>query len=147
MQVTVDVDKLRTEIQDKYADVALTPEKGFHFHTGAYLPYTGSHIGFVANLYKAVWAIPGAAHQTTRSVIFKRAAENLYISSSQCRTDGIARVGLNCFAIKLKFNRLRAIYHFTRLWGESLWPAGGLKWFLHVTFPEDRRSIASGRPL
>ncbi len=34
MQVTVDVDKLRTEIQDKYADVALTPEKGFHFHTG-----------------------------------------------------------------------------------------------------------------
>ena len=34
MQVAVDVDKLRSEIQEKYADVALTPEKGFHFHTG-----------------------------------------------------------------------------------------------------------------
>ena len=34
MQVTLDVERLRSEIQDKYAIVALTPEKGFHFHTG-----------------------------------------------------------------------------------------------------------------
>ncbi len=34
MQVVVDVDKLRSEIQGEYAGVALTPEKGFHFHTG-----------------------------------------------------------------------------------------------------------------
>ena len=30
----VDPDKLRTQISEKYADVALTPDKGFHFHTG-----------------------------------------------------------------------------------------------------------------
>jgi SAM-dependent methyltransferase len=34
MQVNVDVDQLRSEIQEKYAEVAETPEKGFHFHTG-----------------------------------------------------------------------------------------------------------------
>ena len=34
IQVTVDVDQLRCEIQEKYAEVAQTPEKGFHFHTG-----------------------------------------------------------------------------------------------------------------
>ncbi len=34
MRVAVDVDRLRSEIQEKYADVAVTPEKGFHFHTG-----------------------------------------------------------------------------------------------------------------
>jgi SAM-dependent methyltransferase len=30
----VDADALRAQISDKYAEVALTPEKGFHFHTG-----------------------------------------------------------------------------------------------------------------
>ena len=34
MQVTVDVEKLRCDIQEKYAEVAVTPDKGFHFHTG-----------------------------------------------------------------------------------------------------------------
>ena len=33
-QVAVDVDALHHEIQIKYAEVALTPGKGFHFHTG-----------------------------------------------------------------------------------------------------------------
>ena len=31
----VDRDALRGQIQDKYAQVATTPEQGFHFHTGA----------------------------------------------------------------------------------------------------------------
>ena len=30
----VDADVLRSQIQDKYAEVAEEPEKGFHFHTG-----------------------------------------------------------------------------------------------------------------
>jgi arsenite methyltransferase len=30
----VDVQQLRTAIQHEYAEVATTPEKGFHFHTG-----------------------------------------------------------------------------------------------------------------
>jgi 2-polyprenyl-3-methyl-5-hydroxy-6-metoxy-1,4-benzoquinol methylase len=30
----VDVENLRCQIQDKYTEVAKTPEKGFHFHTG-----------------------------------------------------------------------------------------------------------------
>jgi SAM-dependent methyltransferase len=30
----VNVDTLRCQISDKYAEVAKTPEKGFHFHTG-----------------------------------------------------------------------------------------------------------------
>ena len=30
----VDADALRGQIRDKYTDVALTPDKGFHFHTG-----------------------------------------------------------------------------------------------------------------
>ena len=36
MSVTprVDVQQLRAAIQDEYAEVATTPEKGFHFHTG-----------------------------------------------------------------------------------------------------------------
>src|SRR3989442_1656063 len=32
--VRIDVDELRSEIKLKYRDVATTPEKGFHFHTG-----------------------------------------------------------------------------------------------------------------
>jgi arsenite methyltransferase len=30
----VDADALRAQVSEKYAEVALTPEKGFHFHTG-----------------------------------------------------------------------------------------------------------------
>src|SRR3977135_2203061 len=30
----VDRERLRRQISDKYTDVALVPEKGFHFHTG-----------------------------------------------------------------------------------------------------------------
>jgi SAM-dependent methyltransferase len=30
----VDAEELRSQIQEKYAEVAGTPEKGFHFHTG-----------------------------------------------------------------------------------------------------------------
>ena len=30
----VDRERLRSQIQDKYTDVAVEPEKGFHFHTG-----------------------------------------------------------------------------------------------------------------
>ena len=37
MQVTIDVEQLRSEVQEKYAGVALTPEGGFHFHTGQHL--------------------------------------------------------------------------------------------------------------
>jgi arsenite methyltransferase len=32
--INVDMQALRTAIQDEYAEVATTPEKGFHFHTG-----------------------------------------------------------------------------------------------------------------
>ena len=33
-KVVVDVEKLHHEVQIKYAEVARTPNKGFHFHTG-----------------------------------------------------------------------------------------------------------------
>jgi len=32
--INVDMQALRSAIQDEYAEVATTPEKGFHFHTG-----------------------------------------------------------------------------------------------------------------
>jgi SAM-dependent methyltransferase len=35
--VTLDLDQLRSAIQDEYADVAMCPGKGFHFHTGRFL--------------------------------------------------------------------------------------------------------------
>lgn len=34
LPAAVDVEDLRCQIQDKYTEVAQTPEKGFHFHTG-----------------------------------------------------------------------------------------------------------------
>ena len=34
LQLNLDVARLRQEIQAKYLDVALHPDKGFHFHTG-----------------------------------------------------------------------------------------------------------------
>ncbi len=33
-RANVDHERLRREISEKYASVALTPEEGFHFHTG-----------------------------------------------------------------------------------------------------------------
>lgn len=33
----VDIQDLRQQIRDKYSEVALMPEKGFHFHTGSFL--------------------------------------------------------------------------------------------------------------
>jgi arsenite methyltransferase len=33
----VKVDDLRQQIRDKYSEVALMPQKGFHFHTGSFL--------------------------------------------------------------------------------------------------------------
>src|SRR3972149_7476635 len=33
----VDPEALRGQIRDKYSEVALSPEKGFHFHTGRLL--------------------------------------------------------------------------------------------------------------
>ncbi len=33
----VDIETLRQQISDKYSEVALVPEKGFHFHTGSFL--------------------------------------------------------------------------------------------------------------
>ena len=35
--VLLDVDVLRTAIQEEYAEVAACPMKGFHFHTGRFL--------------------------------------------------------------------------------------------------------------
>jgi SAM-dependent methyltransferase len=35
--VTLDLDQLRSAIQDEYTDVASCPRKGFHFHTGRFL--------------------------------------------------------------------------------------------------------------
>lgn len=47
--INVDVRALRSAIQDEYAEVATTPEKGFHFHTGrplaAMLGYDPSETG------------------------------------------------------------------------------------------------------
>jgi arsenite methyltransferase len=36
-QLLLDVDVLRTAIQEEYAEVAACPMKGFHFHTGRFL--------------------------------------------------------------------------------------------------------------
>ena len=33
-ELNLDLDELRRAIQEEYAEVALHPEQGFHFHTG-----------------------------------------------------------------------------------------------------------------
>ena len=43
MTVDIDVDALRAEIQDKYAEVAESPDGDFHFHTGRML---AEHLGY-----------------------------------------------------------------------------------------------------
>ena len=43
-QVTVDAEALHREVQVKYAEVALTPTKGFHFHTGRPLAVTSRQV-------------------------------------------------------------------------------------------------------
>jgi len=44
---SVDVSELRAQVQLKYAEVATTPEKGFHFHTGRPL---ASMLGYPSEL-------------------------------------------------------------------------------------------------
>jgi arsenite methyltransferase len=43
--VLLDVDVLRTAIQEEYAEVAACPMKGFHFHTGRFL---ADRLGYLA---------------------------------------------------------------------------------------------------
>ncbi len=52
-QVSIDVAELRREVQIKYREVALTPTKGFHFHTGRPL---AERLGYPA---EALDALPG----------------------------------------------------------------------------------------
>lgn len=37
LQLAVDIDELRTEVQAKYREVAVNPDQDFHFHTGRYM--------------------------------------------------------------------------------------------------------------
>jgi hypothetical protein len=39
----VNVQDLRQQISEKYSEVALMPEKGFHFHTGSFLAISSRH--------------------------------------------------------------------------------------------------------
>ena len=50
-QVLLDVDVLRTAIQDEYAEVAACPMKGFHFHTGRFL---ADRLGYPADKIDAL---------------------------------------------------------------------------------------------
>ncbi len=47
----VDADVLRSQIQEKYSEVAQEPEKGFHFHTGARL---AAMLGYPEDRVKAL---------------------------------------------------------------------------------------------
>lgn len=60
--VLLDVDVLRTAIQDEYAEVAACPMKGFHFHTGRFL---ASRLGYPA---ARVDALPGAVVESFAGV-------------------------------------------------------------------------------
>jgi arsenite methyltransferase len=50
-RTTVDVDELRGHIKNKYAEVASTPDKEFHFHTGRAL---ADMLGYPAELLDAL---------------------------------------------------------------------------------------------
>lgn len=50
-RVLLDVNKLRSAIQDEYAEVAACPMKGFHFHTGRFL---AERLGYPAELVAAL---------------------------------------------------------------------------------------------
>jgi arsenite methyltransferase len=49
--VLLDVDVLRTAIQEEYAEVAACPMKGFHFHTGKFL---ADRLGYPADRVNAL---------------------------------------------------------------------------------------------
>jgi arsenite methyltransferase len=50
-QTILDVELLRSAIQDEYAEVAACPMKGFHFHTGRFL---ADRLGYPAERVKAL---------------------------------------------------------------------------------------------
>lgn len=60
--VLLDVDLLRTAIQEEYAEVAACPRKGFHFHTGRLL---AARLGYPA---ERVAALPEAAVESFAGV-------------------------------------------------------------------------------
>ncbi len=49
--VALDLDQLRSAIQDEYTDVAMCPWKGFHFHTGRFL---ADRLGYTAERVAAL---------------------------------------------------------------------------------------------
>jgi SAM-dependent methyltransferase len=61
-QVLLDVDVLRTAIQEEYAEVAACPMKGFHFHTGRFL---ADRLGYPAD---RVDALPDAVVESFAGV-------------------------------------------------------------------------------
>ena len=60
--VLLDVDVLRTAIQEEYAEVAACPMKGFHFHTGRFL---ADRLGYPAD---RVDALPDAVVESFAGV-------------------------------------------------------------------------------
>lgn len=50
-QVLLDVDQLRSAIQEEYAEVAACPLRGFHFHTGRFL---AARLGYPADRIAAL---------------------------------------------------------------------------------------------
>jgi arsenite methyltransferase len=60
--VLLDVDVLRTAIQEEYAEVAACPMKGFHFHTGRFL---ADRLGYPA---ERVDALPDAVVESFAGV-------------------------------------------------------------------------------
>jgi arsenite methyltransferase len=60
--VLLDVDVLRTAIQEEYAEVAACPMKGFHFHTGRFL---AARLGYPAD---RVDALPDAVVESFAGV-------------------------------------------------------------------------------
>src|SRR5688500_7870812 len=46
LPVLIDTDQLRSAIQEEYAEVAASPHKGFHFHTGRFL---AARLGYPAD--------------------------------------------------------------------------------------------------
>ena len=66
--IDVDRDQLRTAIQTEYAEVALHPTKGFHFHTGRHLARL---LGYCAQLD------PQPCHRWVGELVANRGASAL----------------------------------------------------------------------
>lgn len=62
VQHDLDIDHLRSAIQDEYAEVAASPDKGFHFHTGRFL---AARLGYPA---ERVAALPDAVVESFAGV-------------------------------------------------------------------------------